>query len=74
MRNLAFREPRHRSRSCDNCGRTYHRCNKYRAWTAQAPGSRVGWHLATLTLCTNCQAAPLALRSLIVVQTQIKKK
>ena len=61
---------RERERSCDLCRRSYYRRTLTETWDRQNPGSRLGWHKATLRVCTHCLPQNRAQRLLVLASVQ----
>lgn len=59
-------KPRREPRTCDRCGKPYHRRNLVEAWDIQNPGHRNGWNKTRLRICTTCAGASTAQRTLMV--------
>lgn len=64
QRTRFTREPR----TCDSCGRVYHRRDLVAVWTTRAPGSRTGWAQVVMRQCMACSSLAHARRLMIVAQ------
>jgi len=67
MSARAWPRPKRAPRTCDRCGKTYHRRNLVEAWDAQNPGHTNGWSKTRLRICVRCGGATTARRTLMVV-------
>jgi len=59
---------RRTQRSCDNCGKVYHRRNLIEGWDVRNPGHREGWHKTTLRICMECQSPKVTYHIINVAQ------
>jgi hypothetical protein len=58
-------------RTCDHCGKSYHRRNLTEVWDRRNPGARTGWHKTLVRLCLACMSESQMRRMLMVVAVSI---